>query len=235
MAQRPIRDNMEKRLTALQLDDVSKEMINLCRREGLNPATLKNDDALEMLLLPLLVERDDEWAGLEGNIEWKGSSARKHFKEQVKNTIRLDGAWLMKELMPKKKAAIQPVDDDDSEDQPEPPTPKPSSVLTRGKKRGQPTAETVPQESVPGTTSTKRQRVDQPEQQTPTITKPIMERIKEIQGVKKLTHEQKVAEIKLVAENIRLRKGELNLLYKAWRVLRVELYPEIDDPMADLK
>ena len=82
----------------------------------------------------------------------------------------------------------------------------------------------------------KRQKIGQPEGQTASgPAKGAANKANETQAVKNLTREEKMAEIKLVAENLRLKKREVKTIYKAWRVLREDLYPEIDDPLADWK
>ena len=80
MTNRNVEDHLTKKLTEVQMDDVLKVMIGLCKELGLDPAKLRNDNKLHAKLYPRLVERDAEWQGLENNVEWVGSTAHNHFK-----------------------------------------------------------------------------------------------------------------------------------------------------------
>ncbi|MDP6207211.1 MAG: hypothetical protein QGG01_02820 [Roseibacillus sp.] len=217
------------------MEDLTKVLVDTCNKEGLDPSNIKySDAALHAKLYPRLIERCSEWEGLENNIQWVGSRAFSHFKGHLKNCLGVKGAVLAKKLTPKKEVVTLPFDSD-SDDQVEEDTQKPTVMNTRGKKRAAPATDAADQETTPAPAA-KRQKLGQPEQQTPSApAKGAANKANEILAVKSLTRDEKVAEIKLVAENIRLQKRQLNTLYKAWRVLRADLYPEIDDPMADLK
>ena len=220
------------------MDDITKSALKLVREEKLLPHELKNDAKLHARLYPYLLERaEDEWEGVFDTIEWAHSAAYKHLKEHMKNLLKRDGQWLYEELSPQKKAVKDTTDKVVPEDQSETVTPqKTTMMITRqNRKRDASEAENAYQDNEPEPKA-KRQRTEKQEvKSSSSPAKTIMQKIADIQGKKELTHDEKISEIKLVAENIRLRKGELNNLYKAWRALRADLYPEIDDPMADLK
>ena len=119
MTDRNIEDHMTKKLTDVQMDDVLKVMVGLCKKEGLDPTKLRNDSKLHAKMYPKLVERDAEWQGLENNIEWVGSEAHKHFKWHVKNLLRDQGEWLANQVNPPNKAVADDHDDESAEDEQE--------------------------------------------------------------------------------------------------------------------
>ena len=61
MTDRNIEDHLGKKLTDVQMDDVLKVLVNLCKKEALDPAKLRNDSKLHAKMYPMLVERADEW------------------------------------------------------------------------------------------------------------------------------------------------------------------------------
>ena len=117
MIERNLVDNLSLGLTDLQMEDVGKAMVDMCTKEGLNPAHLKAaDSALHTKLLPYLLKRSPEWKGLEKNIEWEGSRAFSHFKNHVNNCLGAKGTTLAKKLTPKKETPqVPPSSDSDSE------------------------------------------------------------------------------------------------------------------------
>lgn len=220
------------------MDDITKSTLRFVREEKLQPHELKNDAKFHARLYPYLLERaEDEWEGVFETIEWADSAAYKHFKDHTKNLLKRDGQWLYEELNPQKKAAKDNAEKVVPEDQSETATPQKTIMMITRKqgKRDAPEADAIYQDTEPEPKA-KRLRVEKQEVKSlSSLVKTTAQKIAEIQGKKELTHDEKVSEIKLVAENIRLKKMELNNLYKAWRVLRADIYPEIDDPMADLK
>ena len=189
-------------------------------------------------MLPELKWRHPDWDGLEGNPGWKsGSRAYNQFHSTLKNHLYKEGKWIATNLPNRKQEkAKEAQDHDDSEDQSEAPKQEEANPMTirYNRKRNEPENDTIYQDSTPAPNS-KRQKVEKQDRKDKSPAKAAANQIVDVQAVQTLTRDEMVAEIKLVSENIKHKKMELNNLYKAYRNLREALYPGLDDPMADLK
>ena len=106
-------------------------------------------------------------------------------------------------------------------------------MMTRTKgKRDAPDDDTFYEDTTP-TPNPKRLKVEKQERKDKLPAKSVGYHIKEATILENLTHDEKVAEIKLIVENIKLEKLKLNNLYKAYRTVREVLYPGLDDSIYD--
>ena len=209
-------------------------LIEYAIQKNLEAKDIVYDANLEEWVLSYLARIYDDWKGLLESIEWKASTAYKHFKEYITGMLRLRGKYLHPKIQAAKTLKASVISD--MEEAEDPPSSKGAKSKTKPKTRARAKKDVTDTESEAQAPPVKKQKLDVPDQ-APSVTFASKSpgRAHQYQSEVEFNVNQAFADLRRIAGNIRSRKWEIAELHKQWSELHAKLKPELDDPTHDLQ
>ena len=115
----PVVQRLTHRLEAQDRSDMQHGLIEYALQNNLDAKDIQYDANLEAWVLTYLARIYDDWKGLLESIEWKASTAYKHFKEYNIGMLRQKGKHLQPKIQAAKTLKVSVISDmEEGEDPP---------------------------------------------------------------------------------------------------------------------